>query len=71
MPSFVYITTSGLMFVVTAETYELELPHIFNENAHFKHFLIWKIYICSFRKFKLNLLNRKLNTFFFKMEHDI
>ena len=36
MPRFDCITTSGLMFVVTMETYELELLYSLNENAHFQ-----------------------------------
>ena len=47
MPSFVCITTSGLMFFVTMKTYELELPHITSTKMLiFKNFLIER-YRCA------------------------
>ena len=51
MPSFVYITISGLMFVASIKTYKLKLLYILNEKADFqKHFFILQIHIYSLRK---------------------
>ena len=55
MPSFVYITISGLMFVASMKTYKLKSLYILNEKADFqKLFYILQIHIYSFRKCKLN-----------------
>ena len=36
MPSFVYVTISGLMSLALMKTYKLKLPYILNEKANFR-----------------------------------
>ena len=68
MPSFVYITISGLMFVASMKTYKLKLLYIFNEKADFqKLFYFTDTYLLSSKKQVKSLKSEAKIDFFFKL----
>ena len=66
MPSFVYITISGLMFVASMKTYKLKLLYILNEKADFqKPFLYFTDTYLLFSKMQVKLLKPHAEIDFF------
>ena len=68
MPSFVYITISGLMFVASIKTYKLKLLYVYPqiEGRFSKTFFYFTDTYLRFSKCKLNLENLKLKLKFFQ-----
>ena len=67
MPSFVYITISGLMFVASMKTYELKLLFVFNDKADFQR-LFYSLQIATyllFSKMQVKLLKSQAKIDFF------
>ena len=65
MPSFVYITISGLMFVASMKTYQLKLLYILNEKTDFQKLFYFTDTYLFFAKMQVKSLKSQAKIDFF------
>ena len=66
MPSFVYITVSGLIFVASMKMYKLKILYFLNEKADFQKVLYFMVTYLLFSKMQVESLKSqaKIEDFF-------
>ena len=65
MPTFFYITISGLMLVASIKTYKLKLLYILNEKADFQQLFLFHRCISTLAKMQVKSLKSQAKINFF------